>query len=227
MLKGIILVFVLSCATLVCHTQTLNDMANLQKYDSANRELLLSKNPGNRIVFIGNSITEGWANLDPHFFSSNNYVGRGISGQTSPQLLMRFRQDVIDLKPVAVVIHIRTNDIAENTGKYDLQFTLGNIKSMAELAQANGIRPILSSVLPVREYPWRKGIKNVPTRIDELNVEIKKYAQANGFSYADYNKAMRDSTGAMIESLAYDGVHPNIEGFKIMEGIVKKAIDNE
>lgn len=211
----------------LCLGQTLNEMVNLEKYARQNQVLLMSNNSANRVVFIGNSITEGWVNMDSAFFASNNYVGRGISGQTSSQLLMRFRQDVIELKPAAVVINIGTNDIAENSGTYNSKFTLDNIKSMAELANANGIRVILSSILPVGEYPWRREIKNVPKLIDELNAEIEKYANEKGFAYADYNTAMRDSIGAMRENLAYDGVHPKIEGFKIMENIIIRVIDKK
>jgi lysophospholipase L1-like esterase len=176
-------------------------------------------------VFLGNSITEGWSKQSPDFFKSNNYIGRGISGQTSPQLLSRFRQDVINLHPVAVVINVGTNDIAENTGAYDPDFTLGNIKSMAELAKANGIKVLLSSVLPVGEYPWSKEIKNVPDKISALNEGIKAYAGANGFAYIDYYAVMHDAGRAMIKEYGYDGVHPNAKGYQVMEEVAKKAID--
>lgn len=202
----------------------LNDMPDFNKYAQANKELLNSSKM-NKVVFIGNSITEGWVGQHKDFFTSNNYVGRGISGQTSPQLLLRFRKDVLDLKPVAVVINIGTNDIAENTGVYNPEFTLDNIKSMAELAQANGIEVILSSVLPVGEYPWRKEIKNVPAQIDALNTAIKAYACQKGFSFIDYNSAMRDANGAMRDGLSSDGVHPVIEGYRIMESLAKLVID--
>lgn len=212
--------FIIAFSSMV-NSQSLNESPNFMKYKGANSELIKSEK---MVVFIGNSITEGWVNTHPDFFTDNNYVGRGIGGQTSPQLLLRFRRDVIDLNPVAVVINIGTNDIAENTGKYDAEFTLENIKSMAELAHANGIQVILSAVLPVGEYPWRKEIKNVPQQIDALNAAIKAYAQCKGFRYIDYNTPMRNDTGGLIEAYGYDGVHPNAKGYEVMEKIVKAVI---
>lgn len=203
----------------------LNELPNFERYAKKNADLPILKEGEKRVVFIGNSITDGWMDMRPDFFISNNYVGRGIGGQTSPQLLLRFRQDVINLKPVAVVINIGTNDIAENTGKYNPVFTLDNIKSMAELARANGIKVILSSVLPVGEYPWRKEIKFVPQLIDALNNQIKAYAKEMGFAYIDYNVSMRDENGAMIAGYASDGVHPTAEGYAIMETLAKDTID--
>ena len=143
---------------LFSQAQEFNKLINLDRYAEANAALPAPAKGEKRVVFIGNSITDGWPNAHPDFFKSNNYVGRGISGQTSPQLLSRFRQDVINLKPVAVLINIGTNDVAQNTGPYNEEFTLGNIMSMAELADANGIKVILSSVTPAGEYPWRKEI---------------------------------------------------------------------
>src|SRR5580765_2917486 len=143
-------------ATLLTHSlfaQRKNDPANFEKYADANT----SVKPGS-VVFMGNSITEGWARQRPDFFSANNYTGRGISGQTSSQMLVRFRQDVISLKPKAVVILAGINDIAQNIGFISLENILGNIMSMAELAKANGIKPILCSVLPAAAFPWRKEI---------------------------------------------------------------------
>lgn len=225
MKKTLLFLCILFMSGLVCYSQTFNEMVNLSKYRMANTELPLTEEGVKRVVFIGNSITEGWVNMRPDFFIANNYVGRGIGGQTSPQLVLRFRQDVIDLKPYAVVINIGTNDIAENTGAYNPDFTFGNIQSMAEMARANGIRVILSSILPVGEYPWRKEIKNVPQTIDALNTRIEAYAKANKFYFIDYNKSMRDSKGALIESYGYDGVHPNAKGYEIMEVIAKEVID--
>lgn len=203
----------------------LNELPNFERYAKKNADLPILKEGEKRVVFIGNSITDGWMDMRPDFFIYNNYVGRGIGGQTSPQLLLRFRQDVINLKPVAVVINIGTNDIAENTGKYNPVFTFDNIKSMAELARANGIKVILSSVLPVGEYPWRKEIKFVPQLIDALNNQIKAYAKEMGFAYIDYNVSMRDENGAMIAGYASDGVHPTAEGYAIMETLAKDTID--
>jgi lysophospholipase L1-like esterase len=223
MKKIIIPCLLLFVASQSVDAQKFNELINLRRYAQANAELV-SKNE-KRVVFLGNSITDGWPGQRPDFFKSNNYIGRGIGGETSPQLLSRFRQDVINLHPVAVVINIGTNDIAENTGIYDHDFTLGNIKSMAELAKANGIKVILSPVLPVGEYPWRKEIKNVPDKISALNEGIKTYADANGFAYIDYYAVMHDADRAMIKEYSYDGVHPNAKGYQLMEEVAKKVID--
>jgi len=217
----LILSLLLSFNLLINAQKTLSELPNFGKYENANQEI---KGQKIKVVFIGNSITEGWVRMRPEFFTSNNYIGRGIGGQTSPQLLLRFRQDVIDLKPQAVVINIGTNDIAENTGKYNPQYTIDNIRSMADIANANGIKVILSAVLPVGEYPWRKEIQNVPQVIDALNKEIKAYADANGFAYIDYNTPMRQADGSMIASYANDGVHPTVDGYKVMEELAVKVI---
>lgn len=210
---------------LFSQAQEFNKLINLDRYAEANAALPAPAKGEKRVVFIGNSITDGWPNAHPDFFKSNNYVGRGISGQTSPQLLSRFRQDVLNLKPVAVLINIGTNDVAQNTGPYNEEFTLGNIMSMAELADANGIKVILSSVTPAGEYPWRKEIKDVPQKIMSLNAKIKAYAKEKGFSYIDYFSVMCDENNALKSNLGSDGVHPNEEGYKIMEATAKKVID--
>ncbi|MFT4223386.1 SGNH/GDSL hydrolase family protein [Dysgonomonas sp.] len=225
MRRFIFVTFLISFTSLFCNAQKFNELINLQRYEKANAELSLPVKGEKRVVFIGNSITQGWADQRPDFFKSNNYVGRGIGGQTSPQLLSRFRQDVINLKPTAVVINIGTNDIAENTGSYDPAFTLGNIMSMAELAKANGIKVILSSVLPVAEYPWRKEIKDVPDKIDALNAGIRAYAKKNKFAYIDYYAVMHDENRALISSYGKDGVHPTAEGYEVMEKVAKTVID--
>ncbi len=210
---------------LFSQAQEFNKLINLDRYAEANAALPAPAKGEKRVVFIGNSITDGWPNAHPDFFKSNNYIGRGISGQTSPQLLSRFRQDVINLKPVAVLINIGTNDVAQNTGPYNEEFTLGNIMSMAELADANGIKVILSSVTPAGEYPWRKEIKDVPQKIMSLNAKIKAYAKEKGFSYIDYFSVMCDENNALKSNIGTDGVHPNEEGYKIMEATAKKVID--
>jgi len=215
--------FMISIATNA--QQSLNEMSNQARYAEANADLGLPKKGEKRVVFIGNSITDAWPYVRPDFFKKNNYVGRGIGGQTSPQLLLRFQQDVIDLKPELVVINIGTNDIALNTGNYNSEFTLSCIKSMAEIAQANGIKVILSAVLPVGEYPWRKDVKNVPQKIDALNIEIKAYADKKGFVYVDYNTPMRENNGAMIATYGDDGVHTNASGYEVMEKTIKPVID--
>lgn len=210
---------------LFSQAQEFNKLINLDRYGEANAALPVPAKGEKRVVFIGNSMTDGWPNAHLDLFKSNNYVGRGISGQTSPQLLSRDRQDVINLKPVAVLINIGTNDVAQNTGPYNEEFTLGNIMSMAELADANGIKVILSSVTPAGEYPWRKEIKDVPQKIMSLNAKIKAYAKEKGFSYIDYFSVMCDENNALKSNLGTDGVHPNEEGYKIMEATAKKVID--
>lgn len=223
MKKIVVALSFLFCFTLFVNAQkTLTEMADFGRYADANKEV---KGQEIKVVFIGNSITEGWVRKHPDFFTSNGYVGRGIGGQTSPQLLLRFRQDVVDLNPRAVIINIGTNDIAENTGKYNPLLTIDNIKSMADIAKANGIKVILSAVLPVGEYPWRKEIQNVPQTIDALNKEIKAFADANGFAYIDYNTPMRQPGGAMIEEYAKDGVHPTEAGYNVMEELAVKVIN--
>lgn len=207
------------------YAQKLNDMVNLKFYAAANAQLPLPQKGEKRVVFIGNSITQGWASLHPDFFSSNHYVGRGIGGQTSPQLLLRFHQDVVSLHPAAVVINAGTNDIGENAGKYDPQFTLDNIKAMAEIARANRIKVILSSVLPAAGFRWNQNVKDAPQKIDALNKEIAAYAKANKFAYVDYNTGLRDEHGGLRADYGDDGVHPNAKAYAVMENIVKEKID--
>lgn len=206
------------------NAQDYNKLINLKRYEKDNAELPPPAENEQRVVFIGNSITEGWVRLRPEFFTSNNYIGRGISGQTSPQLLSRFRQDVINLKPVAVVINIGTNDIAENTGEYDADFTLGNIRSMVELAKANGITAILSSVTPAAKYAWRPNIQNVVEKIARLNETIKAYSKESGVVYIDYFSDLADENNALKPDYGSDGVHPNAKAYEIMEQKAKAAI---
>lgn len=203
------------------------NVANIKRYEEANRQVPAKQKDEKRVVFIGNSITEGWYNAHPDWFKANHYLGRGISGQTSPQMLLRFQADVIDMQPDVVVINAGTNDIAENTGTYHFSFTLGNIKSMAEVARANGIKVILTSVLPHDRFGWRPSIQNVVQKVDELNAAIKAYADENNIPYVDYNKEMRTSTGAMKPELSKDGVHPYPDAYLIMESLVKPVIDKQ
>lgn len=225
MKKTTLLITFFAFFSLITTAQEFNKMIGLDRYAQANAALPVPAKGEKRVVFIGNSITEGWVNVHPDFFKSNNYIGRGISGQTSPQLLSRFRQDVINLRPVAVVINIGTNDIAQNTGIYDAEFTFGNIKSMGELAEANGIKVILSSVTPAGGYQWRKEIQNVPAKIIALNANIEAYAKAKGFGYINYFSLMCDDKNALRSDLGNDGVHPNEKGYRIMESAAKRVID--
>ena len=171
---------------------------------------------------MGNSITEGWVKTYPEFFS-DHYVNRGISGQTTPQMLIRFRADVIDLKPAAVVILAGTNDIAGNTGPSTLEMIMDNLKSMTEIAKSNGIKVVLCSVLPAYDYSWRPG-KEPNIKIPALNKMIKRYARKNGVIYVDYFSAMVDDKNGMKEELTNDGVHPTAAGYDVMQPIIEKAI---
>ena len=199
------------------------DWPNLARYKDDNTKIGLPAANENRIVFMGNSITEGWLKSSPEFFAGRPYIDRGISGQTSPQMLIRFKQDVIDLKPKVVVILAGTNDIAGNTGPSTLEMIEDNIESMAVLAKAAKIKVILSSVLPVYDYPWKPGLQPAE-KIVTLNQWIKKYALENGCIYLDYFSSMADDRKGMKAEYSEDGVHPNKAGYKVMEPLVEKAI---
>src|SRR5690606_11253574 len=199
------------------------DWANLSRYREANAELGDPTPQEQRVVFMGNSITEGWARHFDELFPGKPYIGRGISGQTTLQMLVRFRQDVIDLQPAVVVILAGTNDIAGNTGPSTPEMIQGNIASMAELARANGIKVILSSILPASDYPWRPGLEPGP-KIVAINAWLRDYAAANGMVYLDYHSAMVDDQLGLPEELAYDGVHPTEAGFRIMAELAEAAI---
>ncbi|MFT6337208.1 MAG: lysophospholipase L1-like esterase [Halioglobus sp.] len=201
------------------------DWADLEKYKSANEALPELQKEEKRIVFMGNSITEGWVSMRPDFFRNNPFVGRGISGQTTPQMLIRMRQDVLNLNPNVVVILAGTNDIAGNTGPATLDQILDNLKSMAELADANGIKVILSSVLPVYDYPWSPGLEpNI--KIPELNKMIESYSKSKGYYYLDYFSKMADERNGLPKKYAEDEVHPTVLGYSVMEPLVLNAIVN-
>jgi acetyl esterase/lipase/lysophospholipase L1-like esterase len=200
------------------------DWANRNKYKEANTALNELTKIENRIVFMGNSITEGWK-MDSIFFKNKSYVNRGISGQTTSQMLLRFRDDVIDLNPKVVVILGGINDIAENTGPISLKGILGNITSMVELAKENGIKVILCSVLPANVLSWRKSIKPAD-KVIELNSMIKAYANKNNLYYVDYYTQLVDEKKGLKEEYTEDGVHPTIAGYHVMEPIIEKAIQN-
>ncbi|SEW51018.1 SGNH/GDSL hydrolase family protein [Chitinophaga arvensicola] len=199
------------------------DWACLKCFQEANSQVTAPKAGEQRVVFMGNSITIGWSNLNPEFFEGKPYINRGISGQTTPQMLIRFRPDVINLKPKVVVILAGTNDIAGNTGYTPVETIFGNIVSMAELAKANGIRVVLSSVIPAFDYPWRKGLEPVP-KIADLNQRLKDYAAKNNCVYLDYYTAMADEKKGLKAELTYDGVHPNKAGYLVMGPLAEKAI---
>jgi lysophospholipase L1-like esterase len=199
------------------------DWANINKYQNDNSVLIATKTEGNRIVFFGDSITEGWGVTCSDFFIGKNYVNRGISGQTTSQMVVRFRPDVIALKPKIVVILAGTNDIAGNTGPITLENILGNLISMCELAKANNIKVVLCSILPAYEYSWKPEIKPAEAIIT-LNTSIQKYAAKNGIEYVDYFSAMVDERKGLKAIYSNDGVHPTKEGYLVMGPIVDKTI---
>lgn len=200
--------------------------ANFQRYEQANKKLGLPTKAEKRVVFLGNSITEGWVNKDPEFFKKHEYIGRGISGQTSYQFLLRFREDVIKLQPKVVVINYGTNDIAENTGPYDEELTYGNVISMVELARFNKIKVILTSCLPARNFGWRPSVTDGMQKIRSLNERVKAYAKANHIPYVDYFSAMlADDGNGMKAEYTPETVHPNLAGYAVMEKLIVPVIE--
>ncbi len=199
------------------------DWPNLAEFQEVNAALEAPKKAEDRVVFMGNSITIGWINSRAEFFEGKPWINRGISGQTTPQMLVRFRQDVIDLKPKVVVLLAGTNDIAGNTGPSTIPMIMDNIKGMAEMAHANGIKVVLSSTLPAFDYPWRPGLEPAP-KIIALNKMIKSYCEKKGHVYLDYFSAMVDERNGLPKKYAEDEVHPTIEGYKVMEPLVEAAI---
>jgi len=201
------------------------DWARLGRY-RPNNEILKPPAPGEqRVVFFGDSITDAWGRRgdETKFFPGKPYVNRGISGQTTAQMLVRFRQDVVDLQPKLVVILAGTNDIAGNTGLASLQMIEENFESMDEIAKANHIKVVLSSVLPVSDYPWRRGL-HPANKVRELNAWLKNYAATHGDVYLDYYSAMTNADGGLDARLASDGVHPTPAGYAIMAPLAEKAI---
>jgi lysophospholipase L1-like esterase len=213
--------------------RTLQDWANLARYRDANAKLASPAKDQQRVVFMGDSITDMWVmpQFATDFFPGKPYIGRGISGQTTPQMLIRFRPDVIALSPRIVVILAGTNDIAGNTGPMTLDEIEGNLASMSELAHANGIRVVLASVLPVFDgghatdgTPLVMTDRRPPEKILALNQWIKKYASDHGDTYLDYFSAMMDDHGFLKKELSEDGLHPNKAGYSVMAPLAEKAV---
>ena len=192
----------------------------------ADNERIIENGDYPEVVFIGNSITDNWAYFHPDFFSSHNYCGRGIGGQTSAQMLVRFTADVINLQPKAVVIMAGTNDVAHNDYWVDPDGVIANIVAMCDLALANGIVPIISSIPPCSEFPWRREIKNPGQTIVVINHVLKTYAKLNGFIYVDYHSAFADENLGLPKTLSDDGCHPNPDTYFTMEDMVVEAIQN-
>jgi lysophospholipase L1-like esterase len=203
-----------------------NDFAGLNRYRNDNATLAPTEK--GRVVFYGDSITDGWGRRPNtgQFFPGKPYINRGISGQTTPQMLIRFRQDVVALHPEAVLILAGTNDIAGNTGPSTLAMTEDNFASMTEIAQANHIRVIIASVTPAADYPWHKGLDPAP-KIRELNAWLKDFCAQHKATYLDYWTALADDKGGMKSGTSFDGVHPNEAGYAIMGPLAEKAIEKK
>ena len=211
--------------TSIATTQAENsDWANLGYYEKRNRELGLPDENEKRIVFMGDSITEEWGNLYPEFFSGNYYINRGIGGQTSPQMLIRFKPDAIDLNPHAIIILAGTNDIAGNTGPSTVRMITDNIFSMAELAIAYEIKVVLASILPVYQYPWVDDVLDPPSSIGSINSKIKEYVENKGLVYLDYYSSMVDDQKGLKLDFTGDGVHPNEAGYRVMSALADEII---
>ena len=220
-LKSLLSISIMCLILQATHAQ---DWPNLARFQEENAKLMKQTPDENRIVFMGNSITEGWLNMRPEFFADKPFVNRGISGQTTPQMLVRFRQDVIALNPSTVVILAGINDIAGNTGPSTLEMIFDNIQSMAEIAMANDIKVLLCSVLPAADFPWRPGLEPAE-KVVQLNTMLKSFADDHEeVLYVDYFSSMVNSSNGLKKELGYDGVHPNEAGYRVMEPILEKAL---
>ena len=223
MIRAITITLIFSINCLIAQSDN-QDWPNLNRYRLNNMQLGPALEHEKRVVFMGNSITEGWSVLFPKFFEGKPYINRGISGQTTPQMLIRFRADVIALEPKVVLILAGINDIAGNTGPADVKMITNNIMSMAELAQSNGIHVIISSILPAKDFPWNPGINPIP-KILAVNTIIKKFANNNNMIYLDYYSSMVDKDNALKKEYGYDSVHPNKEGYQVMSLLAEDAIN--
>lgn len=207
------------------------DWAQFQRYAADNARLCEGKEKI-EALFFGNSITDSWATMRPEFFSTNNFLGRGISGQSTYQFLSRFREDVVRLRPRVVVINGGTNDIAENTHPYSEEKTFGNIVSMVEIAQANDIKVVLTSVLPAAGFKWNRAVTDAPEKIKKLNQRLQAYAVEHDIPFVDYHSILLASDGRSMKSkYTKDGVHPNEAGYLLMEEavipVIKKTLDDD
>jgi lysophospholipase L1-like esterase len=199
------------------------EWANFKKYATQNSSVPAPAMNEKRVVFLGNSIFEGWLSLRPEFFAGKPYYDRGISGQTTPQMLLRFYDDVVALNPTVLVLKAGINDIAQNNGPYDPNHTFNNIKSIVLLAKANKIKVVLCSVLPANDFRWRPGL-DPADKVIALNENLKAFAKSSGTLYLDLYSSVVDDKKGMKKEYSEDGVHPNVDGYKVMELLVEKAI---
>ena len=219
-MKKLFIFLILTTMSIFGYSQ---DWFGFNRYQADNERIISSGNYP-EVVFMGNSITDNWAYFHPDFFSSHNYCGRGISGQTSAQMLVRFMADVVALHPKAVVIMAGTNDVAHNEYWVSPEKVVENIVAMCDIAKANGIIPIISSIPPCSEFPWRREIKNPGQTIVDINKNLKAYAEANDIVYIDYHSALADESLGFPKKLSDDGCHPNPDTYFTMEDLVLKAI---
>ena len=219
-MKKYIILIILATMSFFGYSQ---DWFGFNRYQADNERIIASGDYP-EVVFMGNSITELWAIYHPEFFSSNNYCGRGISGQTSAQMLVRFTADVVNLHPKAVVIMAGTNDVAHNDYWVEPERVVENIVAMCDLALAHDIVPIISSIPPCSEFVWRKEIENVGQTIVEINRVLKTYADEKGLVYVDYHSAFVDENLGFPKTLSEDGCHPDPDTYFTMEDLVLKAI---
>jgi len=220
----ILLLAVLAASSAAAQQDGLRDWANYGRYAEDNARLkALGVRPD--VVFMGNSITDAWPREHPAFFEAGGYAGRGISGQVTAQMLARFRADVLDLGPRVVVILAGTNDIARNDGYVATENIAANIFSMAEIARAHNIEVAICSVLPAAGYPWRPEVTDAAAKVQELNAMLAEWARENGCTYVDYWSAMADERGGLPATLAADGIHPNPDGYTIMENTIAPVIE--
>ena len=210
------LLLILTCILLFQQAHAQDDWANIGRYAQANSEMTVRP----KAVFMGDSITQCWYDADPSFFNDNNFACRGISGQTTSHMLVRMRKDVVDLHPKYVVILAGTNDIAKNHGFIEVDDIYGNIVSMCEIAKANKVKPVICSVLPVKQYKWRPEVTDCAERIIRLNAMLEDYAKASRCIYVDYHSVMKDDENGLPQKWSYDGVHLNGDGYDVIEKII-------
>ena len=219
-------IFIARAAALLCASTLIaqdlpdNDWAHFGRYAQANSEVTAKP----LAVLMGDSITDGWFSQDPDFFKQNNLLGRGISGEVTSHMVVRFRRDVVDHHPKYVVILAGINDIARNNGYIALENTMGNIISMCEIAKANKIKPVLCTLVPSAYIKWRPALKDTKEQVAKLNAMIKEYAKAKHYKVVDYATVLADAKGETRADLSGDSVHPNLAGYKLMEEALMKVI---